>query len=159
MRLILLAALLALSACGPTPEKSEAAPVAEAPVAEAPAPPASSQSGAQALASMPSWAEARAAGIDFRAVGQEPGWVLNIYRRDKIQLIWDYAEHAAEFPLPDADTSQEGAIRYGAEADGHSLTVVIRRLPCQDAMSGQAFPATVTVSIDGRALQGCGKSV
>jgi uncharacterized membrane protein len=39
------------------------------------------------------------------------------------------------------------------------LTIVIRRFPCQDAMSGEAYPAAVDIVIDGRELSGCGRSV
>lgn len=140
-----------LAACGQTTTvtpAAEPAPAAEAqPAADPNAPPA------------PDWADARAAGVDFRAVGQEPGWLLNIYTQNRITLDWDYGQQQAEFPLTTPDTSQEGATIYQANANGHALVVMIRRFPCQDAMSGAAFPATVSVTIDGRELQGCGRSV
>jgi uncharacterized membrane protein len=107
----------------------------------------------------PAWEDARAQGVDFRAVGQEPGWMLNIYTEDKITLDWDYGQSKAEFPLTTPDTSQEGATRYTAQAGGHTLAVTIRRFPCQDVMSGAAFPSTVEVTINGQTLSGCGRSV
>ena len=112
-----------------------------------------------ALAAMPSWEGARAAGVDFRAVGQEPGWLLDIYTRGIIKFAWDYGENYAEFAVADPDTSQEGATRYEASSDGRMLAVTIRRAPCQDAMSGQPYPSSVEVVIDGRTLIGCGRSV
>lgn len=112
-----------------------------------------------ALAEMPSWDGARAAGVDFRAVGQEPGWLLDIYRTDRIKLIWDYGEQNAEFPLTAPSTSQEGATVYQSQASGRTLAVTIRRFPCQDSMSDEAFPASVEVVIDGRTLSGCGRTV
>ncbi|WP_395644856.1 COG3650 family protein [Terricaulis sp.] len=107
----------------------------------------------------PSWENARAEGVDFRGVGQEPGWLLDIYTQDRIVLQYDYGEHTAEFPLPQPGAAQEGATRYETSANGQTLTVTIRRFPCQDAMSGQDYPSTVEVIIDGRTLQGCGRSV
>lgn len=107
----------------------------------------------------PTWERARAAGVDFRAIGQEPGWLLDIYTQDRIVLEWDYGEQRAEFPLTEPTYPLEGAARYETQSNGHMLAVIIRRFPCQDAMSGEAFPASVEVSIDGRTLQGCGRTV
>jgi uncharacterized membrane protein len=41
----------------------------------------------------------------------------------------------------------------------HRLTVEIAPRRCHDAMSGEPFPAAVTVTIDGRELRGCGRSL
>jgi|CXWL01.1.fsa_nt_gi uncharacterized membrane protein len=112
-----------------------------------------------ALAAMPSWENARAAGVDFRAVGSEPGWMLDIYQQNRIVLIWDYGEGSAEFPLVEPTYPQEGATRYDARAGGHTLAVTIRRFPCSDPMSGEQFSASVEAVIDGRTLTGCGRNV
>lgn len=145
MRMLVLA--LALGACTDRTIVSQPGP---APDAEA---------NAAAAPVTPPWEEAGAAGVDFRAIGQEPGWLLDIYTQDRIMLDWDYGERRAEFPLTEPTYPQEGATRYDARANGHTLSVTIRRFPCQDAMSGDAFPASVEVIIDGRALQGCGRTV
>jgi putative lipoprotein len=148
----------ALAACGPPTAKTDETP--EAASAERPdigsTPPQTPQ---EALAAMPSWETARAAGIDFRAVGQEPGWLLDIYTRGVIKFAWDYGESYAEFAVADPTSPQEGATRYEAHSDGRALVVTIRRAPCQDGMSGQPYPSTVEVVIDGRTLNGCGRSV
>lgn len=141
---------LALAACGQTTSvenTTEDTSTLAAAAADPNAPPA------------PAWEDAGPAGVDFRAVGQEPGWLLNIYRENKITLDWDYGQNKAEFPLSAPDTSQEGATRYSAQASGHTLAITIRRFPCQDAMSGAAFPSTVEVVIDGQTLSGCGRSI
>lgn len=113
----------------------------------------------EALARMPNWEGARAAGVDFRGIGQEPGWIVDIYTQERIRLTWDYGESTADFPLPAPTYPQEGATRYESAIDGRTLAVTIRRFPCQDAMSGEAYPSTVEVVIDGRTLNGCGRSV
>lgn len=123
----------------------------------APAPP--EPTGGDALTAMPSWETARAAGVDFRAVGEEPGWMLDIYQQNRIFMLWDYGQASAAFPLTEPSYPQEGATRYESRASGHTLSVTIRRFPCQDTMSGEAFPATVEAVIDGRTLTGCGRSV
>ncbi|MBY0563369.1 MAG: hypothetical protein K2P58_04200 [Hyphomonadaceae bacterium] len=111
------------------------------------------------LDDMPSWSDARAAGVDFRAVGQEPGWLLDIHQSERIVLVWDYGENGASFPLTEPTYPQEGATHYETQAGGRTLQITIRRMPCEDAMSGEAFPAQVEAVIDGRTLSGCGRSV
>ncbi|GAN00435.1 hypothetical protein U91I_04101 [alpha proteobacterium U9-1i] len=151
MRALSIASVLALAlfACSPAEDAKapEAAPVAQ-PAAAAPALPAID----------PPWDGARAAGVDFRAVGQEPGWLLDIYTQDRIVLAWNYAQSRAAFPLTPPQSPQEGATRYETQADGHTLVITTRRAPCQDVMSGENFPATVEIVIDGTTLQGCGRS-
>jgi putative lipoprotein len=154
MRIVLVA--LALAACSPAQEtKVEAPAETAAPAAGVQAAPANAQ---EALARMPAPDDLRAAGVDFRAVGQEPGWILDIYTRGIIKFVWDYGESYAEFAVAAPTNPQEGATRYEAHSDGRALVVTIRRAPCQDAMSGEAYPSTVEVEIDGRALNGCGRS-
>jgi putative lipoprotein len=150
MRALILIALLA--AC------SQQTQTAETPATETatPAEPSSTQA---ALAQMPQWDGARAAGVDFRGVGQEPGWMLDIYTQERIRVLWNYGENIADFPLSAPNTSQEGATRYETQADGHTLAVTIRRFPCEDAMSGEAYPSSVEIVIDGTTLNGCGRSV
>lgn len=144
MRARALVLALALAACAPP------APSTETPM-DAPE--------ASALASMPSWEGARAAGVDFRGVGQEPGWMIDIHQENRIVLLLDYGESIAEFPLTEPQYPQEGATLYQTSSGSRTLVVTISRSPCQDSMSGEAFPATVEVAIDGRTLNGCGRTV
>jgi len=134
----------ALAACAPT-ESETSASAASAPASSA------------AQSSDP-WANARAAGIDFRAVGQEPGWLLEIDDGGRMTLQYDYGERRADFVTPDPTYPQEFATVYEARAGQDTISVTIRRAPCQDAMSGEAFPATVSIRINDRTLEGCGKS-
>jgi uncharacterized membrane protein len=87
----------------------------------------------------------------FRAVGQEPGWILRIFR-DIVTYEADYGERTITVNTP-AVEEFEGGRRYETEA----LIVEIRDESCNDAMSGAPYPATVTVTESGRPpLQGCG---
>jgi uncharacterized membrane protein len=159
MRALLL--VLALAACSPQAEPTDPAK-APAPAAEEPVAPSAETAGAtQAsnLAQMPSWESAREAGVDFRAVGQEPGWLLDIYTRGIIKVVWAYGENYAAFAVVDPTHPREGVTRYEGSSDGRSLVVTIRRAPCQDAMSGEPYPSTVEVVIDQETLRGCGRSV
>mgnify|MGYP001377394541 CR=1 FL=1 len=147
--------VLALAACSPQTE----APREPAPEAPAPAAETASNDTASNLARMAPADGLRAAGVDFRAVGQEPGWILDIYTRGTIKMIWAYGENYAEFGVGAPNTGQEGVTRYEVSSDGRSLVVTIRRAPCEDVMSGEAYPSTVEVVVDGTTLNGCGRSV
>ena len=147
MRALILMA--ALAACTPQPAKQDAAPPAESSATDTQA----------ALAQMPAWDGARAAGVDFRAVGQEPGWLVDVYAQNRIVALLDYGETLIEFPRTEPTYPVEGSTRYETQADGHTISITIRRFPCEDAMSGEAYPSAVEVVIDGRTLQGCGRSV
>lgn len=131
---------------------------AEAPTPETTAPSVEDSHIDRALAQMPGWDQARAAGVDFRAVGQEPGWIADVYTQDRIRLLWDYGENIADFQLTEPSYPAEGAIRYETRSGGNALTINIRRHPCEDAMSGEAYPATVEITINGSTLSGCGRS-
>lgn len=92
---------------------------------------------------------------DFRAVGNEPAWHMDIASGDRILLITDYGEHRYEFPFSKPDSTYGGE-SYDITASGHHLRAMIERKPCNDSMSGRAFVATVTVTVDDREYTGCG---
>ena len=110
------------------------------------------------MAAMPAWDSARAAGVSFRGIGQEPGWMVDVHRQSRIVLLLDYGQSLIEFPLPAPRFPSQGQTQYQTQANGRSLTLTLRETPCQDSMSGDAFPVTVDLVIDGRALSGCGRS-
>ena len=150
--------VIALVGCSKPAQEAEA-PHAAAPTQTAAPPSPAAQAPQEALAAMPSWQGARAAGVGFRAVGQEPGWLLDIYSRGLIKFAWDYGENYAEFAVAEPSAPQEGVTRYEGHSNGRALAVTIRRSPCNDGMSGEAYPSTVEVVIDGRTLTGCGRDL
>lgn len=102
------------------------------------------------------WEEARARGVAFRAVGQEPGWVVEVDRgeRPAMRLLLDYGERRlvvdAAMPLAEG----EG---FRGEADGVAAELRIHREPCQDAMSGESFPVRVELRVGSERFTGCGR--
>jgi len=104
------------------------------------------------------WQEAADRGVDFRAVGQEPGWFLEIDSGRQIRLVYDYAEHELVAPAPEPAT-KGAAIVYDTTAQSQHLVIVIDEASCTDAMSGEAFPRTVSVTVGARVLHGCGKNI
>jgi heat shock protein HslJ len=90
----------------------------------------------------------------FKAMGNEPGWTLDI-GGTRLILSADYGATKADMALP-AAVRIEGGRRYEARSDAHTLVVTILDRTCADTMTGMPRPATVEVSIDGRTLKGCG---
>jgi putative lipoprotein len=101
------------------------------------------------------WDEALSRGIVLRAIGQEPGWTLEI-DADTMHLMYDYAEQEASAPVP-TPVRAGGVTTWEATADGQRLRAVAEEKRCEDAMSGESCPLSVTVEIDDRVLLGCGR--
>lgn len=102
---------------------------------------------------------AKLGGADFRGIGNEPGWELVIWW-DRMRLRYDYGASELEVPLTGPENlADEIGSRFQGEFEGRSLEAVLRPGPCQDSMSDQVFETRVTVSLDGRSFQGCGKAL
>jgi putative lipoprotein len=106
----------------------------------------------------PAWREAKARGVRFRALGQEPGWILDVREDGAIDVEADYGE--AVYHLPPADPAVDpgaGRTIYHIETEAHRATIVIDDEPCRDAMSGWPYETTVSLTLDGREYRGCGR--
>jgi len=99
---------------------------------------------------------ARAAAAEpFVALGQEPGWRLEV-NGDRIVILSQYGEKERSYPRPAAQLFP-GRTDYRAMASGDDSAVVsIIDGTCTDAMSGAAYPARVTVTMTDETLEGCG---
>jgi putative lipoprotein len=104
------------------------------------------------------WDDARARGVDFRAIGQEPGWMLEIDNDKSLYLLADYGEQKVTAPAPALRDSADVAI-YTATSDTLRLTVHVRAVPCADAMSGEEMTHSVTVFMNERQYTGCGRDL
>ena len=95
------------------------------------------------------------AAATFRAVGNEPGWTLDI-GGGRLSLVADYGATKVDAPLPVA-IPLEAAKRYLTKtADGRTLEVTLIETVCADTMTGMPRPITVEAVFDGRTLKGCG---
>lgn len=102
------------------------------------------------------WEKAKLAGADFRAVGNEPGWHLEILASGRIVLVADYGATQIERPLPQPIVDSDArTTRWEA---GELIVEVIGR-PCRDSMSGESFESTVTVTWRRQILRGCGRAL
>ena len=97
---------------------------------------------------------------DFRGVGQEPGWQLELRKGSEMRFTYDYGKGTAITPAPAAQVDAASGTRtYHAQSGGNDLEVVIVPVRCTDAMSGRPFAATVSVTLNGRAYRGCGEEL
>ena len=104
------------------------------------------------------WEDARRRGVDFRAVGNEPGWHLEIQHNRHILFVGDYGMNRALFPSPTADTV--GALTiYTASMDKKELRVEILNELCTDTMKGDSFTSQVTVYLNEKSYMGCGNTL
>jgi putative lipoprotein len=106
------------------------------------------------------WEDAKLRGVDFRAVGNGPGWNLEIIDSHKIVFVSNYGQTRYAFITtePSIDTQARTTV-YTAQNDKHKLSVKVVGRGCRDTMSGEAFETNVTVILDTRKYQGCGKAL
>ena len=102
------------------------------------------------------WEHAKLNGADFRAIGNEPGWNLEIYEMSRVVLVTDYGAARVEVALPESVTDNEAR---STRWDAGELTLELIGDPCSDSMSGEAFETTVVVTWRGKTLRGCGRAL
>jgi putative lipoprotein len=102
------------------------------------------------------WENAKLGGADFRAVGNEPGWNLEILAGSRIVLVTDYGASRVERPLPEPTVDSDARTTRWVAGD---LVVEIIGRPCRDSMSGEPFESTVRVTWEGQLLRGCGRAL
>jgi uncharacterized membrane protein len=105
------------------------------------------------------WEDAKLSGVSFRAVGNEPGWVLMI-RHQHMTLDYAYGQHrlTLELPEPEQDGLQARS-RYTVTRGDATSPVILELLAneCVDTMSGERFPTQVDIQFDEMHLRGCGR--
>jgi len=101
------------------------------------------------------WEDARRRMVDFRAVGNEPGWHLEIQNGRQLLYVGDYGMQ--RLMMPDPGATEEGDVTiYQAVSESSELIVEISGEECTDTMKGERFPNTVSLVVNGRTLSGCG---
>jgi len=115
----------------------------------------------QAIAKHDVWHAAKLKGASFRAIGQEPAWLIEFYPNEKIYLSRSYGEiiQSFKYQAPVTDKVKRRSVfilDIESESQGK---VIIEGKPCTDIMSGENFETTVTVVIDEQVLKGCGKAL
>lgn len=92
---------------------------------------------------------ARAEGLELRAVGD--GFLLEIFRTERIRLTLTESGEALEFPKPEPRFPAWNGSIYDTAANGRRLRIEIRNFsPCAGGGPG------VEVRLDDREFAGCG---
>ena len=94
--------------------------------------------------------------VRFHAVGQEPGWTMDIATGHNVEVIADYGSKTATFKAP-ARLALEGTSSFAVSQGKSSLAVSIVKKACEDAMSGKPYAYTVTMTLDRKRYEGCGE--
>lgn len=100
------------------------------------------------------WYEAAARGVRFRAIGNEPGWLLEVGHGEQPDLYaeLDYGERVVK--AHGLDPAGDGWT--GQTFDGQALAVEVERGDCSDGMSGARFEAAVRLQVGETPYRGCG---
>ncbi len=81
------------------------------------------------------WHKAKLRGVAFRAIGQEPGWLLEIKNGEEILIVTNYGQDKVAYPYvePREDKAARRTV-FQVDAD---TRVLIEGRPCSDTMSGE----------------------
>lgn len=103
--------------------------------------------------------DAKLRGVEFRATGNEPGWLMEI-SKGKIILYSDYATKKEVFDsgVPETGTGA-GITVYNARNWRNKMKVVIKNKECIDNMSGESSELAVEYTLDGITYRGCGRAL
>jgi len=104
------------------------------------------------------WEEARRRGVNFRAVGNEPGWTLEIQQGRQLLFVGDFGMRRLTTPDP-GEQLHDGTRTWHAVTESADLQVEVVQETCIDKMSGAQLPSRVTVTLDATVLQGCGRDL
>lgn len=107
-----------------------------------------------------SWKAAALRGVDFRALGQEPGWYLEIRENRQLTYIGQYGQDTLQIPDP-PPVPQHEEIHYTRHHQGRTLSLKAVKDTCT-SMSGLTHPYSITLRVSGKQgkgkpYEGCGR--
>jgi len=104
------------------------------------------------------WEDARRRGVDFRAVGNEPGWYLEIQHDRHLLFVADYGMKRVLIASPVLSVKDPLSV-YRAENTKDKIRVERVDEICTDTMKGDTFTSQVTVYWREKTYRGCGESL
>lgn len=109
-----------------------------------------------------SWVEAERRGVDYRAVGTDPDWALEITAGREVRFLDGRTSRTYRGDPPgEAPWGDRSIFATEARSDTTSreLIVSIRRTPCRDSVLREDLDTRVTVTLDRARYHGCGKNL
>jgi membrane-bound inhibitor of C-type lysozyme len=98
--------------------------------------------------------DARVRGVVFRALGNEPGWVLEIGPADKVSFTTNFGEQRSDFAQAQR-TATGAVVTYSAQQGTQSIKARLKAERCVD--DGEVeFDHVATVEFAGQSYRGCG---
>jgi putative lipoprotein len=99
--------------------------------------------------------DARARGVVYRALGNEPGWILEIGPADRLSWTTNFGQDRHDFEQAQGSTTPDGASVYTARNDAVTIKASIKAGRCVD--DGEVeFDQVVTLESGGQTYRGCG---
>lgn len=94
-------------------------------------------------------------GIDFTAMGSEPDWSLDIDFDKNYAILFIFGENKKTFDIIDnKDNSIENIVFDSKE---NNLQFEVLEQVCYNSMSGEGFPYSIQVKVNGKKYVGCAK--
>jgi len=104
------------------------------------------------------WEQAKAEGVHFRAVGNEPGWLVEVRDDKRIKFVNDYGDLEIKAPVDDLWLGPAGEDKiYYVENEAVQFQVIIMKKSYQDTMSGESYPYQVRVVFPNKSYVGGGR--
>jgi membrane-bound inhibitor of C-type lysozyme len=98
--------------------------------------------------------DARVRGVAFRALGNEPGWVLEVGPGPRLSWTTNFGELRYDFDQATASTT-DGAVTYVAQQGTNAIKATVRVERCVD--DGEIeFDHAAIVEFEGQQYRGCG---
>ncbi len=104
------------------------------------------------------FAEVKEKGVVFRAVGNEPGWVLEITSDKKVLFLTNDGEDKTYFEVTEK-FSDHSSTEYKMRSENNLLYIRIENRRCQNTMVDRVYESTVYINFDGVNMKGCGKAL
>jgi|LGOV01.1.fsa_nt_gb putative lipoprotein len=97
-------------------------------------------------------------GVAFRAIGNEPGWILEITSDKEVLFLTNLGQDKTYFEVIDK-FSDSTSTEYEMRSENNVLHVRIENRCCQDTMVDRVYESTVYINFDGVNMKGCGKAL
>jgi len=103
--------------------------------------------------------DAKLRGVDYRATGNEPGWVLEI-TGSSMNYLANYGTEKYQFEISGHEREPGSRnVVYSSNSGGNRISVKILGETCTDSMSGERFETAVELSFNDTSYKGCGRGL
>ena len=101
---------------------------------------------------------AKLSGVAFRAIGNEPGWILEVTSDREVLFLTNLGQDKTHFEVTEK-FSDYSSTEYEMHSNHNVLHVRIENRRCQDTMVERTYESTVYINFDGVNMIGCGKAL